>query len=648
MIRRASQQPAEPAIYVASHLVTARRRSPDVVMAAPLRTSHGFAVTESAFAAAARPALELHFISPTAPGGLTVPWSQTRSSLWVPEDVAYEERFRDSMSMKLLVTPDEVFAAADPAALRRRAWNILTSADPSFVAFIAAQLAALVEVPVLLRDRFNEMAAGMDLPRAASARLAVAVQEGEEIFDQRVLRWVISECAAAQRAAAWLPARTRTHHDLVLERLVAPAVRSGTTPTVPQIITALWLLHAGGVGDDDTPVLGVVTALGYQSARKPLGWTDAAERARRHWSVEDDHPVVRRASPKPSTLAQAIRRKVGLDPTAVLSGVFHLGGMMLSAATEGYPPIVDRSDWSTGLLSELEPVFRTVIEDRLSWSLDELADAVLGEADDYRGLGSLHRTGAEAVWRRPLLRFGDTLVLTGFQSLIGASDQLLRVVSGALPGTPSDSTLGFMLEASAVDQLQSLSSRHTVISSDEIDAVVARGQKRCDAIVVSDGRWLLIEVGAMTPKPSERLGSHRDVVRRCRDYHDKLDQADAMELHLDRIARSRGISPPREVVKIVVTADPIFGTPALIAELSVQRPTRNPYFVVSVDEIDDLVRLGQVSDVPLQVAIWQQHQRHAALGGSIAEAMRVIRPPKRHLDPDLWTSLLPRRRPEAA
>lgn len=584
-----------------------------------------------------------HFPSELSGAGLDLPWVlNDRTTLWMPTEADFEDRLGSSMKIKVLISASDLFPEFSADQLTSAAWTVLVQSPPDLVAFLAAQL-ALIQETAALHGQLGMIVDEMPLPKAALDSLRAATAASSHLFDERALREAICECAAAASSGTW--ARAASDDDrLVISALFAPTIQ---VREIPSIITALWILQAGEEADDASTagLFSMVSAIGYQGIDHHFEWPDLALRTLEQWETADAHPAVRTANPKPADLRAHVESILGVSPTEFLAGVLLVTAAAANEVGDGGCPVLADEEWTAGMLSDVRPAFQEALERELTIEFSSLGrDVVAAAGVTYRGLGTVRMAGAEILRCRPLIRFGDAVVAVGFHEMIVGADAALRRVAHTSPGAPG-STLGYLLEAAVSDSLSSLSASHRVITSEEIDAIVPRGLKRCDAIVVNDGSWLLIEIGAQSPRPNERVGRHRDLVQRCDNYHEKLDQAEATVAHLSLIAKTLGIQPPRSVSMIVVAAEPIFGTPSLLIELETQRHGRQPRFVVAVAELADLIRLGRRTNAPLLVELWQQQAKCSSLSVSLQPTFRAFRIDPTDTPVSRWTSLIPKRRP---
>jgi hypothetical protein len=630
-----------PAIFVASHIDASPAYQPDAVLPAAIQTEHGIAVASSVLETLTHPGEQYHFpVSERA--AVTVPWTKSATRwLWIPSDVDLEDRMRSAMQVRTMLTPVDVLPEFDPDVLERTAWFVLTLSDPEFVAFIAAQLSLAQEVAVV-HDHLPRLVDELSLPPRLKASLGAEATAKGPLFDQRILREVVVECAAASAAGTWAPPPVDDDLAIALNALLLPQEHDLRSPSA--IVTAIWLLHAAplGIEPDDPDVFSMVSALGYQSVVDPLKWIDAAERLARLWEIPDTHPSVRTSNPKPGGLREHARESTGLTPPEIVAGIMLILAAAAGEVINGGSGVLADEQWGHGPLRGTSRELRDVVQAHLAVTFQALGDQVLAvTGDDYDGLGSLRMVGAEPLRHRPFVRFGDALVPIGFAATVHGTNSVLNEIASTAKGSPGGA-IGFMLEAATIDALSTLRSRHTIITSKQIDAVVPRDRKGCDAIVVMDRRWLFVEIGMQGPNARERIGDIDQLSRRCHLYHQKLDQAEGTLEYAAAIADHVGIAPPQSVSMILVVSDPIFGTVSLLNALQAKRPDRQPRFVVSVAEIDDLVRAGQHSDVPLLVDIWQRQGQHSSLSASLARVMNIVPTPKGGMSADAWRNRLGR------
>lgn len=637
-----------PVLYVASRVLEGPTFHPDVVMPRPMPTRGPLAVATGILSALFPAPLTFHFPQEAAPGAVATPWVLTGdTSLWVPTDVDFEKRFRASMPIEMLLTPEVVLPEFDDDVAVGAAWRVLSCSEPEFVAFIAAQV-SLVQETAAAHDHLPALVDSLPLPPRARSTLKAAAEEKRPLFDQRVLRDTIAECAAAHAAGTWRSHPTVTDNEaIILSALFPPALVS--LRSVPAIITALWLMQAGSAFEDPEhdDAFAMVSALGYQSVARRLEWLDEGDRLARQWEVPDSHPSAARANPAPSVLRAHVGAEIGVSPTELIAGAaLVVSASAIEVMRRGSAVIADEQ-WGVGPLREISPTLRDALHEQLTIDFDALGHEVLVAAGEtYSGMGTLEMSASEILRANPLVRFGDAVVPVGFHATVVGAGLAARNAALTAAGAPGP-TLGHMLEGATIDALASLGGLHTVITPDRIDEVVPRGAKRCDVIIIHGRRWLLVEIGSLTPNPRERVGTLRDLHRRCRDYHAKLDQAAETLPHIDAIAAHIGVPGPQSVSMMLVAADPIFGTPPFLDALKQERPDRQPRFVVSVAEVDLLARIGSLTDVPLQVELWQSNEQHSSLSASLTRVLNILRPQRSGRTAVDWHARLARPEPSS-
>jgi hypothetical protein len=488
------------------------------------------------------------------------------------------------------------------------------------------------------------------LPDEVRGRLLGRVGAGDALLDPRCLRWIVAEAAAAAAANAW-SAPPQQAVDEVAERVFFPQLLAGGAPgTLKDVVTAAWLLHDGFHAEpdsEDVDALSITALLGFHSAYRPLRWVDALDRARRCWSVDAHSRLLARARPSFGDLVDAVTADIGFRPVEWLAGVFVTGAVLTQRLLQRAPLHLNEQALVDGLAGEIDPAFWASLRERLVLPFDELGARIVRAARTYDGLGTLTDRDTQVLRHQPVIELWGSLFACGIDQLAHAAVEALRR-SARRAHRDANATLGRMLEAAALERLSHLGPRHRVVTPELIDSVVPRHQPRCDVIVVDDGHWLLIELGSQRPRSGELFGQRAAVVERCQQYHAKLDQADATRRHLGAIAAAAGIAPPRNVTTLVVTGEMIMPTDALLGQLRRERPDRQPRFVATFEDLDELVHLGKSWSAPSLVRSWQDRQAYASLGTHLAATGRWWRGSEQRDLAAVWTPLLPRRRPDAA
>lgn len=591
-----------------------------------------------------------------SPGTIERLWVEAAESpLIVPAGPDPRDVLR-AWRIKFFASPRSAGLHFDSSVLADVAWAVLARAGRELAIPNLALVATSVEALRYRADSPEDNVDILGLPEPIRNRLLAAARAGQTILLPRALQWVIRELAAAsdEELAAW----RRRVFDASDERgLLAlaffPSLSTARPPPTHETLLAAWFLQETFQSEEEAAddLLSMSTVLSFGS--RPGGsWARWLERWRGIWSVEDSHRCAAAATPPPSRIRALFEEVVGVPPTSWLAAVWlicarwHLGieGKTSLPATIEEVHVIRTDD---GLVS-FSPAFREAFDAHVVASIEEFGAAARAEAgSSYAGFGSLPQRDSVACRNHPVLRtiYGQVAPLS-LDLLAERAASLHRfVLKDALRGTRNvNQTIGVMYEAYLTDVLRRLAPRVAVVDEPQIAAVLERG-RRCDIVVGYDGRYLCIEAALLIPARHVADGRREKLAELCDWYHHEADQAEATAAGLNALTAAVGLPPPRGATALVVTEGALPHTPVLMDRLRQMRPARNPRFVCSTQELEDLVAIGEAGVcIAHAVAMWKARVKEGPLS-AFTEELTEMRPPAPWFGPDdfaRWQRLLPR------
>jgi hypothetical protein len=544
----------------------------------------------------------------------------------------------------------------DASVLADVAWTVLARAGRELAIPDLALVATSIEELRYRADSPEDNVDVLGLPEPIRNRLLSAARAGQRILFPRALQWVIRELAAApaEEIAAW----RRRVFDADDERgLLAlaffPSLSTGRPPPTHETLLAAWFLQETFQTEEEEAsddLLSMTTVLSFGS--RPGGsWARWLERWRAVWSVEDCHNSVAAATPPPSRIRALFKEAVGVSPTEWFSAIWficarwHLG----VEGETSLPSTVDEVHvirTGNGLVS-FSPAFRKAFDAHVVASITEFGAAARAEAgSSYAGLGSLPQRDSVACRNHPVLRTACGQVVPLSLDLLAERAASLHrfVLKNPLRGARNvNQTIGLMYEAYLTDVLRQLEPRVAVVDAPQIAAVLKEGQN-CDVVVGYAGRYVCIEVALLIPARGIADGRHEKLAEVLRWLHEEADQAEATAARLGALTAAVGLPAPQSVTTLVVTEGALQHTPVLMDRLREMEPVRNPRFVCSAHELEDLVALGESGvSVVHAVATWKTRAREGPLSELTGDLARLRRPAP-WFGPDdyaRWQRLLP-------
>lgn len=573
-----------------------------------------------------------------SPGTVERLWERAAGSpLLVPVGHDPQEILRQ-WRIQFLTSPQSAGLHFDARVLADVAWTVLARAGPQLAIPDLALVATSVEELRYRADSPEDNVDILGLPDPIRNRLLAAARRGQRILFPRALQWVIRELAAApaEELAAWRRRVFDADDECGLLALTFfPSLSTDGPPPTHEALLAAWFLQETFQTEEEASddLLSMTTVLSFGS--RPGGsWARWLERWRAVWSIGDGHRSVAAATPPPSHVRALFEEEVGVSPTEWLSAVWlmcarwHLGveGETSVPATVDEAHVIRTDD---GLVS-FWPAFRTAFDAHVVASIDEFGAAARAEAaGSYAGLGSLPQRDSVACRNHPVLRTGyGQLVPLSLDLLAERAASLHRfVLKDALRGARNvNQTIGLMYEAYLTDILRRLEPRIVVVDAPQIAEVLQKEQK-CDVVVGDDGRYLCIEAALLIPARKVADGRHEKLTELCACFHHEADQAEETAARLGALTAALGLPPPRSATTLVVTEGALQHTPVLMDRLRELRPERNPRFVCSAHELEDLIALCESGvSVIHAVAAWKTRPQEGPLSEFLEDLARLRRP----------------------
>lgn len=585
--------------------------------------------------------------------GINLLWStDPETGFSMPDMVRQRRAFDEVLRAKVLITPSEIGMPFDTEVLGDLAWSVLTKLPPQVVVGFASSWALRIEAAGAALGVGIVRALGFD--GALGARLVNLAAAGEVFFNHDCLRWIVREAAAGSASGAWAAASTApipmTFEHATAARVLFPCLVAGIAPWPFEIARAAWVLHQvyrftedahARYSSDHEAGLSAITAM--VSLQPQSGaWASRFDRWREIFAVADSDPLIANMKTKPSGVRAAFNASVGVSIDEWLALLWFISMRYMALASRPGANLVLPVGrlLSESLATSLGPRFERALRQRAISSFADFGAGVLAEnSATYRGIGTISTTESLSARNAPLIDIGSDFVAPlGLHALAERAVTLPRLVVGRVPGTggvrEANSTIGKCFEAYVRDVSLRAEPRHRVLSGAEIDSIVPAGLSRCDALISYQHEYLLVEAGLQTLPTVIAQGNVVGIRAKGESYHSKADQADATKLHLDAIARRFGLLPPAIVSTLVVTDVPVPLTPSLFEELQRQRPTRNPLFLVSIDEFERLVASGEIWSIPGVVANWQGTGRRVPMLVHLAELRKFAPVPHSGLTSD--------------
>ena len=580
--------------------------------------------------------------SPGVEKGINRLWSSDpETGLSMPDEVRMRRAFDEVLRARILTTPDSVGLPFETLILGDLAWRVLARLAAESVASAAASLALRIEV-LGAAAVSTAVALSLRFPGTLGVRLMNLALAGEVFCNHDCLRWIVRESAVGAAQGTWsataaVPMPNDASH-VAAAAVLFPCLLFGTPPQSFEVTRAFWVLHQvfrvtedihSRYTDDHDAGLAAITTIA--SLQPQTGsWALRLDRWQRILDVADNDPAIAGVRLKPSAIRAAFVAEVGLTTDEWLALIWFLGMryMAIAQRPQGRLALSPFELVSESLIAPLGPRFAKALRDRAIISFSDFADGVLAENPGYAGLGSLGTAESLTARNSPLLEVApDVVVPLGLRAIADRAVALPRLVVGPLAGSGGgrevNGTLGKCFEAYVREVVLRAQGRHRVLTGADIDAVVPRGQQRCDVLIAHQHEILLVEAGLQTLAKEITQGDVAGIRTKCEEYHQKADQADATRRHIDALARRYGLLTPIGVSTLLVTDVPVPVSPSLFEELQRQRPDRNPLLLASIDEFERLVAAGEIWSIPGLVANWQATGRRVPMLVHLAELRRL-------------------------
>jgi hypothetical protein len=590
-----------------------------------------------------------------AEGGVNRLWTtDTETGLSMPHDARERIAVDEVLRAKVLVTPEKIGLPFETDLFGETAWRVLTRIPAEDVFGAVASWALNVEIHG--ESLSLAIAHAMQLPGHLGDRLLNLAAAGEVILNHDCLRWIAREAAAGAAAGTWAttaaaPIAVDLGHQSIAAVLF-PCLALGTVPTPVEVLRAVWVLHqvyrfydsahARYPDNHDAALTALTVMVSLQPQRG--AWAARLERWRTIFATPDSEPLVGKAKLTPSAFRHTFQSKVGLtlDEWLAFAWFTSMRYMVRAQQPGGRMLMSIPQLLGEGLVTPLGPTFEGALRTHLLTTFADFGAAVLAENPGYVGIGSVTTTDSLAARNSPLVDVGQRGVAPlGLHSLSTRAVELPRSIVARAPGSGGvrevNSLLGFCFEAYVGDVACRARGRHQVLTGQDIDAVVAAGSSRCDALVAYQHEQLFVEAGLQTLRTGIALGDVAEIRDKCARYHRKADQADATRKYLGELAARYGLLAGTGITALVVTDVPVPLTASLFDELQRQRPDRNPLFLVSIDEFEQLTESGGVFSIPGVVASWQSTGRRVPLLVHLAELRKSFPTPVRHPPSDAAT-----------
>jgi hypothetical protein len=573
-------------------------------------------------------------------GGLGVLWRTCETTgLELPGHIADEQSMRARLRIETWVTPSSLGVRHPPAALSAAAWFVLTR-SPSGTIPALSDVAFRLDVEGH-NSRVNIVvgAALADRPPVGLGLLAAALAH-RVWMNPQCLRWAIREVAAAT-ACVHDGQRVGLRLDLPAQLVVDeffPGILDGRPPTVADVWLAAWLVHEEFHGfdrdrDGDIDALTAFTALGFLTPTR-RGLVERFATWSAIWHLADDHPTATRHrwnGLPPSVLRSRFQNATGLTPSCWLGAAFmSVVSAWANADDVASHPVLNVDDRLFGH-PQTAASFRSLFAAEMVDDIVGLGRRVLAQTDIYRGLGTTPQSEATALFDRPVIALPNgALCVASADGFAARAIQVIREVLEA--GVPVaerrtvGGALGRMFEAYGADQLDRLKPRHVVIHGHEIDERAGLYGKRGDAVVADQDAAVVLEFALQPTRVRAARGDVNSIHTTLAAYRNKRAQAASTPLkivfsvpHLDKL----------HVGHFVVTDAPMRLSAAHAAQLASDDPSRSPMFVISIDELTELIDLTTVAlSVPGALIAWQADDKPVPFGVHVNTLDRLV--PCRH------------------
>ena len=570
-------------------------------------------------------------------GGL---WrSDGETGLRLPDHYLRERAFDRSWSAKQVLAPSTLGIPFSSESMARVAWQVVVRAGIERVVKLALSASFRAEVLGWRHPLAVSAVESINLPPAFAARALAEVRRGRPFLNPRCMRWIAREVAAWDHAGrpALDESVANDEDELVATVFFARVLKGLAEPTDPELVKAFWFLQEGFHGADIEDgalsldaVTSLIAALGY-GVRQSNEWAQRMARWHAIWMTADDHPtLLNNDAVSPRTLPTSLRASAESQLGMTVHEWFALGFTIVARhftwTAQGNPhiatpevlktqlnplPIKDEAMASLErwLVVDLGELGREVVEDSERW------------AGGYRGLGTTRQHETRVLRDRPYVRLPEdgAWVPAGFDLLVDRFDSVPRAASAASGDFKGDADrlvgggLGFLMEAHVHDLLDRASSRHVVVHESALKRVLPE-ESRSDAVLAYSNETLAVETSIQRLPEGVAAGHTATVRKRCRAYVSKANQARSTLTALPRVRGDLGL--PRALVGsyLVVTDLSLPLTQAIAEELVNIDSTINPRFVITLDELELLVGLGNRGwSIPSIVFAWQESPYPQAL-----------------------------------
>lgn len=562
-------------------------------------------------------------------GGL---WqSDGETGLRLPESYLRERAFERSWSADHVVAPSTVDIPFSPGSMARVAWQVLLRVGVERVVKLALSVSFRSEVFGWRHPLAVTVVESINLPPAFARKALAEVRTGRPFLNPRCLRWIAREIAAWNQAGrpALDDSDANLEDELLATVFFARVLKGMGEPTDSELVKAFWFLqegfHGAEIRDEDLSldsVTSLIAALGF-GIRQSHEWAQRMARWHAIWMIDDDHPaLLNNDAVSPRTLPTPLRAAAESQLAMTVHEWFALGFTIVARhftwTAQGNPhialpeflkahlnplPIRDEAMASLErwLVIDLEELGQEVIDDTERWS------------GGYRGLGSTRQHETRVLRDRPYVRLPEdgAWVPAGFYLLVDRFDSVPRAAAAASCDFKGDADrlvgggLGFLMEAYVHDVLDK-ASRHVVVHDSTLRRVLPE-KSRSDAVLAYTSETLAIETSIQRLSEGVAAGHTATIRKRCRAYVSKANQARSTLVALPRVRQQLRL--PRALVSsyLVVTDLSLPLTQAIAEELTNVDSTINPKFVITLDELELLVGLGNRGwSIPSLVLAWQE------------------------------------------
>ena len=631
----AMPRPVDRALHIAKYMPRHQRPTPTLRLPVP-RPAHARGALAAALGAIPPPYCFSEVLVPEVhPGiGPSQPWREPEgSALLLPTATAWDLSFDRNMATALLLDPHELPIPASGVQLQLAARTVLERTPRETLLRVALHWAFACDVfhrpwsahrQTLLKHLLSVPAENSERIRDARDRLVVP----------QVVRLVAIAAIVGLPAGPLHGAFEYQNAPLLLRTLVDgyfPSLAEASTPTPAEVRTALWLIsfesHFEDVADEAVPLL-MAQTFGRQSVGEAhddlarwLTWVE----------MSDDHPHgTWTPTTAPSELRNALRPTSDLDLRPVAYLVWQILIFMMVSQD------VANQLWTIPALAEFAPGIQAP---DLSAAWQFLSTSLVRQAhelDDQHGRAAArdatggpdadaisHRKAIEQwLIDRPFIQFDDGVIVPIGQpetvhGVIGALEAFMEhKASGRTGRQHIANILGGCFQAYVTGLVHTVNNSHRVFDHAVIDSVAASPGKRADLVIADASGWyVVIEATKRSLRGDIRYGNEEALARWADDHITKLQQAQATERRLTKVAAAGDWPAPTETACLVVCDLPLPQTLGLNEMFQRRTGMRRPPFICSISEFELLAKFGARGfSLPSLVLAWQRGHHGIPLG----------------------------------